>query len=902
VLQNNGIGYRCWCLAIMALLFGSHRAHAQQKPLHIFFADSMGNALSAVSVKVQTIPRNMIVKLQHSGDSTSMALMLPLGRSDSMRLSFSAAAYRSVVREYAILDTLPIYDTILLPYANSTLPDATVLGPPMMKRGDTTFYRVDAFKSGEEQKLGELIEKLPDFRYSNDGSLLFKGKPVEKIMIDGNEVFADKVQLMLNSFPVHVLAQVQALENQSNEKLLKGLRDGNSVYLNLKLNNAALQLAFGDMMVGGGLPDRYQVSPTVFALRNKVKLGYIANVNNLGEGFGWKAQQELKTEPQRGAENWLMSEVQLQTINNFDSRYYVRNRLFDQRLQLNAPLSPKLMMKQELSYTMDRQHQQVTGGINMLSADTFVSRLDTTDLLIRPRIMVSSTHLGWLPNNHSEWKGSFLFGMNNTSSQSMQQYYFNKDSVAAYNANYDHKWRQFIGMLEYTNRMSAAKAIKWWMVGASIRMPQYGRAVSADFPSLYQLPDNALQVQILEPSLRYKAVKAGAEYLVRRNKKLHTYLLNGSMEEFDFSSASYFTDDDVHSIFPFPTLSANVRQSLMQWQLSTSRGIKRKNTMYNFSGKLGAQALRQIYYTHNEGWNLKPTADLSAMSQTKFKKVATNWTLGYQQQYATAQKMYEGILPASFSMMRQSQGYMSSPMQTLNNTMSVSFSYPRSHLHMFMLMGRRQFRSPVFTNRVEGFLQLSADSLVNRPTNYLSFMYNYNYNNFKHRYYVSLSAGYNLSNMLYWTNHEIVSASSALGYIHLQIQKQLEKKFMVFGKANFSQQRQNYPYAGQKTLRIIDYWNWLGRLSYNPTKFININGAMEGFQNNIRNGRSSGTSILELEAQYKPEKKKWKLLLTCRNLTNAKYYGDAALETFGQYYSQIPLINRNFVMTAIWNF
>lgn len=889
---------------VIALLLSVVYANAQHKPFEFIFTDSALNPIAAVGVKVQVLPNNLILLVKNSGIDSSVSFKVAIDRADSIKVTFTSPGYLQQQIKYAVNDTVLQRDTILLYLPNSTLPDATVLGPPIQVRGDTTFYRVDAFKSGEEQKLGELIDKLPDFRKNANGDLLFKGKIVEKITIDGEEIFADRIQLMLNSFPVHVLDQIQALENQSNEKLLKGLRDGNSVFLNLKLNKSKLQFAFGDFTAGAGLPDRYQFSPVLFALKNKLKIGYIANINNLGEGFGWREQEELKTEPQRGAEQWLMQEANIEIINNFDSRFYINNRLFDQRLQVNIPLSSKLALKQELSYTNDKQTQS-TFALQTFVTDTgFLSRADTNELVVTPRVGVSTTSLLLRNTDHSQWEFRFVAGLNKSSSTLNNTFSFSSDSTASLSSDYRHNWRQLLLLAEHTNRVNSKKAIKWWASSANIYMPQNGTAISPSFAAIYALPNETFNTQQLNPQLNYSTAQTGMDFLLRKKKSVHTYTAQAQWERFAYESVSNFTTANGNAIIPFPPLIGNNNQHLVQAWLATARTYTVNGTTLNWRLKLGGQQLSQQSRGELNNFFLKPYTDASASSRTKWKNIITTEAqLTYNQQYAAPHQLYAGALPASFNMVRQYQGYATQQMQRIRATLSGTFSFPRNHRHYLMASSFLNLRDAVAYNRFDQFLQLSVDSMNSRNTRTMFLMYNYNYNNFRRNYYLSMSANWSFYQRQYLNNEELVLGNGQMKYISIVGQKQWNKKVFVYGEFSYGESNQEFPAGDGSFVRATNKeWFTKGRVSYNVNRFINVNSSATWLNNNVGTENVFRFVMVEAEAQYNPESKKYKLLLTCRNLANVRNYGSNNINALNESIRILPIIPRNFILSFAFNF
>ncbi len=56
---------------------------------------------------------------------------------------------------------------------------------PKISKGDTLIYRTDAYRDGSEKKIEEVIAKLPGVEVDEDGSIKVKGKPLDRILVDG---------------------------------------------------------------------------------------------------------------------------------------------------------------------------------------------------------------------------------------------------------------------------------------------------------------------------------------------------------------------------------------------------------------------------------------------------------------------------------------------------------------------------------------------------------------------------------------------------------------------------------------------------------------------------------------------------------------------------------------------
>jgi hypothetical protein len=101
---------------------------------------------------------------------------------------------------------------------------------------DTVNFNVASYKDGSDRKIQDIIRKLPGMEVNdNTGEIKYKGKAVETVQLDGDDLFSGNYTIGTKNINVDMIDQVQALENFSSNKLLKGLEGDGKVALNLKL-------------------------------------------------------------------------------------------------------------------------------------------------------------------------------------------------------------------------------------------------------------------------------------------------------------------------------------------------------------------------------------------------------------------------------------------------------------------------------------------------------------------------------------------------------------------------------------------------------------------------------------------------------------------------------------------
>src|SRR5699024_9414522 len=100
---------------------------------------------------------------------------------------------------------------------------------------DTLFYDPRAFLDGSEQTVEDLLSKLPGIQVKENGRILYKGKQIKKLMLDGDDIFGADYQIGTRNINVDMIDEVQAIDHYNDNPLLKSLIDSKDVAINLKI-------------------------------------------------------------------------------------------------------------------------------------------------------------------------------------------------------------------------------------------------------------------------------------------------------------------------------------------------------------------------------------------------------------------------------------------------------------------------------------------------------------------------------------------------------------------------------------------------------------------------------------------------------------------------------------------
>lgn len=157
---------------------------------------------------------------------------------------------------------------------------------PFQIKGDTVSYNVSAYRDGTERKIQDVIKKLPGIDVNEKtGEIKYKGKTVETVKLDGDDLFASNYSIGTRNINVDMVEQVQAIENYSDNPLLKGIESGDKVALNLTLKKKKTDYS-GNIDIGLGLlasnKAAIDASTNLLGISKKYKSFATLSYNNIG--------------------------------------------------------------------------------------------------------------------------------------------------------------------------------------------------------------------------------------------------------------------------------------------------------------------------------------------------------------------------------------------------------------------------------------------------------------------------------------------------------------------------------------------------------------------------------------------------------------------------------------------
>lgn len=156
-------------------------------------------------------------------------------------------------------------------------------------KGDTTEFNAGSYTIQPNDKVEDLLKKMPGIQIDKDGKITAQGKTVEKVLVDGEEFFGDDPTLVTKNLRADMVDKVQLFEKSSDQAAFTGVDDGNKTQtLNIKLKEDKKSGYFGKVDVGAGTDEFYQGQVMFNKFKAKQKFSLYGTAGNNGKtGLSW---------------------------------------------------------------------------------------------------------------------------------------------------------------------------------------------------------------------------------------------------------------------------------------------------------------------------------------------------------------------------------------------------------------------------------------------------------------------------------------------------------------------------------------------------------------------------------------------------------------------------------------
>jgi hypothetical protein len=247
-----------------------------------------GASVRLRSVTTPTISQNAI------SDSVGRFRFQNLA-SDSFLLSISFVGFKDVSKGIRVdsstinLDSAAAgnitLDIAMVPNSSSDLATVVISTrvAPATQKGDTLQINASQFKVNPDATAEDLAKKVPGITIEN-GQVKAQGETVQKVTIDGRELFGDDATAALRNLPAEVIDKIQIFDRLSDQAQLSGVDDGNTTKgINIVTKANMRNGQFGRIYAGYGTDERYSAGGNATILKDNRRISIVGNFNNINQ-------------------------------------------------------------------------------------------------------------------------------------------------------------------------------------------------------------------------------------------------------------------------------------------------------------------------------------------------------------------------------------------------------------------------------------------------------------------------------------------------------------------------------------------------------------------------------------------------------------------------------------------
>ena len=304
-------------------------------------------------------------------------------KSDSLELEVTHLNYISKV----FFLTKPFSNDLKIELFENTklLKEVIIKGDlPIYQKKDTIVYNPKHYLDGSERVVEDLLKKLPGISVNDVGKIFFKGKEIESLMLDGDDLFNSRYTIGSRNIDVNEVKSVEAIENFNKNKVLQKITTSDKVALNLKLKNK--QKFTSRLQLENDYTKKYNNTATSLLLHKKAKGFSLLNTNNLGEIYDTGVSLS-----DNNYQNYpLISQGNFPVFLNKNNS--ILNETFQTSNSLKLNITEKSSFVVDLATYKDNIKQQIDNTTKYQFDDQNFEFFNSDSQIKKPEIIATNTH------------------------------------------------------------------------------------------------------------------------------------------------------------------------------------------------------------------------------------------------------------------------------------------------------------------------------------------------------------------------------------------------------------------------------------------------------------------------------------------------------------------------------
>ncbi len=270
---------KSWLSIMLCLVSLSVHTIAQTRTISGVVTDSLHVPLAGVSVVLSEPGQSAVRGFTTTNDQGIYQLQLSGIGIKPYALTVRFLGHAETTQLIDTVSANRVYNFLMIPMLQQL--KEVIVRAPITQRNDTTSYDLRQFvDTASVEKLESILKRLPGFEVADNGTLYFKGRQVDQLLLDGDNLFQSRYTIATQNLRANLIDKVQAIENYQPNQLLKGLKESNKVAVNLTVKSEKRKIFAGSADVATNGIDRYEGSLHGLTYWKTLKTVSIADLNN----------------------------------------------------------------------------------------------------------------------------------------------------------------------------------------------------------------------------------------------------------------------------------------------------------------------------------------------------------------------------------------------------------------------------------------------------------------------------------------------------------------------------------------------------------------------------------------------------------------------------------------------
>ena len=245
--------------------------------------DSLQNPVSLVNVRLYNKMDNVLIDFKQSNNLGQFELVCPDAETKIFLLKASFLGYKPVIFEFSTDGNRSIIEkNIILKNEVVAMKEVVIKADfrDVTEKNDTITFNLKRLLNGSEQKLKDVLKKLPGLSIDDNGKIKYKGKKIDDVLIEGDEFYGNQHQLATENIKSDMIEKIELLKNFKNLSSIVGFDNTSRTALNISIKDAYKNTIKGDLDAEYGYKKRYRQHNNIYNFASKVKINFISDINN----------------------------------------------------------------------------------------------------------------------------------------------------------------------------------------------------------------------------------------------------------------------------------------------------------------------------------------------------------------------------------------------------------------------------------------------------------------------------------------------------------------------------------------------------------------------------------------------------------------------------------------------